>query len=198
MEESENVEFKSSLSLTKKILEALSAFSNCNGGSVIVGIDEKGHVKGIDIGGNTIENLANDIKRNTDPPLFPSINIEIFEEKKIIFIEVKESPIKPVFAFDRAFRRVGKTNQRLTSGEIRELSRFGVGYCYSAQTVENATIDDISTDSIKEFVEGAKERRGWSMFWFSVKWNFPLFEIANEVGGSAPIPPGFLRHRRQL
>jgi len=163
MEESENVEFKSSLSLTKKILEALSAFSNCNGGSVIVGIDEKGHVKGIDIGGNTIENLANDIKRNTDPPLFPSINIEIFEEKKIIFIEVKESPIKPVFAFDRAFRRVGKTNQRLTSGEIRELSRFGVGYCYSAQTVENATIDDISTDSIKEFVEGAKERRGWSI-----------------------------------
>ncbi|MBA7646936.1 hypothetical protein ES703_54704 [subsurface metagenome] len=82
IEESENVEFKSSLSLTNKILETLSAFSNCNGGRVIVGIDDKGHIKGMDIGRNTIENLANKIKRNTDPPLFPSINVEISEEKR--------------------------------------------------------------------------------------------------------------------
>jgi len=163
MEESENLEFKSSLSPTRKILETLSAFSNCKGGRVVVGIDDKGHVRGIDIGGNTIENLANEIKRKTNPPLFPSINVEISEEKNLIFIDAKESPIKPVFAFDRAFKRVGKTNQRLASGEIRELSRFGVGYCYSAQIVEDSTIDDISTDSIKEFVEGAKERRGWTI-----------------------------------
>ncbi|MEE9151739.1 MAG: ATP-binding protein [Thermoplasmata archaeon] len=76
---------------------------------------------------------------------------------------MKESPIKPVFAFDRAFKRVGKTNQRLTSNEIRELSRIGVGYCYSAQIVKGATIEDISTDSIEKFVERAKERRGWSI-----------------------------------
>ena len=163
IEESETVEFKTSLSETKKIIETLSAFSNGKGGRALVGIDDDGYVKGIDIGRNTIENLANDIKRNTDPPLFPSINIEIHEEKKIISIEVKESPIKPVFALGRAFKRVGKTNQRLTSSEIRELSRVGVGYCYSAQTVKGTTIEDISTDRIEKFVGKARKRRGWTI-----------------------------------
>ena len=161
--ESETVEFKLSLSKLKQILETLSAFSNGKGGKVLVGIDDNGCINGADIGRNTIENLANEIKRNSDPPLFPSITVEEHDKKKIISIGVKESPIKPVFAFDRAFKRVGKTNQRLTSSEIRELSRIGVGYCYSAQIVKDATIDDINTGSIEKFVGKARERRGWSV-----------------------------------
>ncbi|MDO9537477.1 MAG: helix-turn-helix domain-containing protein [Thermoplasmata archaeon] len=162
-EESETVEIKSSLIELKKILEALSAFSNSKGGKVFVGIDDSGQIKGVDIGKNTLENLANDIKRNTDPPLFPSIAVEVLEKKKIISIEVNESPIKPVFAFDRAFKRVGRTNQRLTSIELRELSRFGVGYCFTAQAVKGATLDDISEEAIRKFVETSKERRGWTV-----------------------------------
>ncbi len=162
-EESETIEFKSSLSETREILETLSAFSNGKGGRVIVGIDDRGRIKGVDIGKNTIENLANEIKRNTDPPLFPSITVEVYKNRNIISIEVNESRIKPVFAFDRAFKRVGKTNQRLTSSEIRELSRIGVGYCYSAQIVKGASIDDISTNKVERFVERARERRGWTI-----------------------------------
>ena len=111
--------------------------------------------------------MANEIKRNSDPPLFPSIIVEEHEKNTIVSIEVKESPIKPVFAFDRAFKRVGKTNQRLTSSEIRELSRLGVGYCYSTQIVKGVTIDDISTGRIEKFVEKAKERRGWTIDYVS-------------------------------
>lgn len=170
-EESETIEVKSSLLELKKILEALSAFSNSKGGKVLVGIDDSGLIKGVDIGKNTMENLANDIKRSTDPPLFPSLTVEELEKKKIISIEVKESPIKPVFALDRAFKRVGKTNQRLTSSDIRELSRIGVGYCYTAQDMNNATLDDVSDESIRRFVETSKERRGWTIE-YSDKWDF--------------------------
>jgi ATP-dependent DNA helicase RecG len=126
-------------------------------------VGDEGQIKGVDIGRNTIENLANEIKRNTDPPLYPSIVVEEHDTKKIITIEVAKSPIKPVFAFDRAYKRVGKTNQRLTSGEIRELARYGVAYCYSAQIVKGATIDDISSDRINKFMEQAKGRRGWTI-----------------------------------
>lgn len=38
--ESETIEFKSSLSEIKQILETLSAFSNGKGGIVLVGIDD--------------------------------------------------------------------------------------------------------------------------------------------------------------
>ena len=163
VEESETVEFKSSLAELKQILETLSAFSNGEGGRVFVGVGDEGQIKGVDIGRNTIENLANEVKRNTDPPLYPSIVVEEHDAKKIITIEVAKSPIKPVFAFDRAFKRVGKTNQRLTSGEIRELARYGVAYCYSAQIVKGATIDDISSGSVSKFVKQAKGRRGWTI-----------------------------------
>ena len=89
--------------------------------------------------------------------------VEEHDAKKIITIEVIKSPIKLVFALDKAFKIVGKTNQRLTSGEIRELARYGALYCYSAQIVKGATIDDISSGGVSKFVEQAKERRGWTI-----------------------------------
>ena len=62
--ESEEVEFKPSLSQMDKILECISAFSNTRGGIIVVGVSDKGKVLGVDIGKRTIENLANMIKQN--------------------------------------------------------------------------------------------------------------------------------------
>jgi ATP-dependent DNA helicase RecG len=62
--ESEEVEFKPSLSQMDKILECISAFSNTRGGIIVVGVSDKGKVLGVDIGKRTIENLVNTIKQN--------------------------------------------------------------------------------------------------------------------------------------
>ncbi|MCD6456688.1 MAG: ATP-binding protein [Methanophagales archaeon] len=53
----------------------VSAFSNANGGSILIGVSNDGKVIGVDIGRNTVEELANYIKRNTDPAIFPSVKI---------------------------------------------------------------------------------------------------------------------------
>ena len=81
MEESQQIEFKKSLAERKELLETISAFANSNGGKIFVGIEENkdGSVKeivGIRIRGKEIENLSNEIKQNTDPVIFPSIEIE--------------------------------------------------------------------------------------------------------------------------
>ena len=123
--ESETVEFKPSLSQTDKVIESISAFSNANGGTIVIGVSDKGEVLGADIGKRTIEILANRIKQNTDPVIYPSISIENVEGKNIIVIEVRESKSKPVFAFDKVYKRVGKSNQRVSSGEIRKLALEG-------------------------------------------------------------------------
>ncbi|HHX99826.1 MAG TPA: ATP-binding protein, partial [Methanothermobacter sp.] len=70
--EGENIEFKSSLSLYDEVLKAISAFSNKTGGTIFVGINDSHNVIGIDIGKNTLENLANDVKRETDPSVYPT------------------------------------------------------------------------------------------------------------------------------
>ena len=69
-EESEHLEFKESLRLKEEICQAVSAFSNANGGSILVGVLNDGKVIGVDIGRNTLEELANYVKRNTDPRFF--------------------------------------------------------------------------------------------------------------------------------
>lgn len=114
--ESETLEFRKSLAERKEILEAISAFANSNGGKIFIGIEGKknGSVKeigGVKIKGKEIESLANEIKQNTDPVIYPSIKMECTEGKSVLVIEVNESLLKPVFVkIDRipvAFKRVG-------------------------------------------------------------------------------------------
>ncbi len=120
--ESETVEFKPSLSQIDKIIESISAFSNTKGGRVLIGVSDKGEVLVVDIGKRTIENLANKIKQSTDPIVYPSIRVERIDNKRVIVVDVEESKQKPVLASGRAYRRVGRSNQKLGYGETRNLA----------------------------------------------------------------------------
>ena len=112
---------KTSFGEWKEITISLVAFANKGGGKVIVGLDDKGNTTNQTVGKNTIEDLTNKIKNNTDPVIYPSIIIKTFALGKITEIEVKEAEIKPVFAFNKAFVRVGKSNQKLSNQAIRNL-----------------------------------------------------------------------------
>ena len=56
--EGETIEFKKSLAETKEALHTLAAFASQRGGTVIFGVSPQGKVAGVDIGANTLENLA--------------------------------------------------------------------------------------------------------------------------------------------
>jgi len=157
--ESETVEFKPSLSQTDKVIESISAFSNANGGTIVIGVSDKGEVLGADIGKRTIEILANRIKQNTDPVIYPSISIENVEGKNIIVIEVRESKSKPVFAFDKVYKRVGKSNQRVSSGEIRKLALEGKKVYWDEEICEDASLEDIDEDKVRWYLERREEIR---------------------------------------
>jgi len=157
--ESETVEFKPSLSQTDKIMECVSAFSNANGGTIVIGVSDKGEVLGADIGKRTIESLANRIKQNTDPAIYPSISVENVEGKNIIVIEVRESKSKPVFAFDKVYKRVGKSNQRVSSGEIRKMALEGKKIYWDEEICEGANLEDIDEDKVRWYLERREEIR---------------------------------------
>lgn len=75
--ESETLEFKPSLSQSKGIIKTISAFSNTKGGSIIIGADDRGNIIDVNIGKKTVEGLANKIKQNTDPQIYPSISLNM-------------------------------------------------------------------------------------------------------------------------
>jgi len=170
--ESETVEFKPSLSQTGNILECVSAFSNTKGGILVIGVRDTGEVIGVDIGKRTLESLANTIKQNTDPVIYPSISVENVEGKNVIVIEVEESKSKPMFAFDKVYKRVGRSNQRVTSDEIRKLALEGKRIYWDEEVCEGANLEDIEEDKVRWFLKEARRER---------ELNIPMDASVDEV-----------------
>ena len=158
-DEKENVEFKTSLE-HDAIMKAISAFSNKRGGTIIVGISDQHDIVGVDIGRNTLENLANNIRRETNPQVFPYINDLDIDGKKVIEIEVSESNSKPVFYRDKAYIRVGRSNQKLSSTEIRRLiTNEHAIKSWDEQVLEDATFEDIDNKKLANFLKIAILKR---------------------------------------
>jgi ATP-dependent DNA helicase RecG len=158
--ETQCLEFKESSGLKDEIGETISAFSNSDGGTVIIGVSNSGGVHGVDIGKNTLEELANYIKRNTDPQAFPSVKIQEIGGKKVVMIEVEESQEKPVFFKNHAYKRVGKTNQRISSSELRKLAKeSGERVYWDEQICEDASLEDIEEDKVRWYLERREKIR---------------------------------------
>ena len=158
--ESESVEFKKSTSLIREGIETLCAFANHKGGRLFFGIHDNGTVLGQQVADDTLKNLANAIKLNTDPKLYPRIEKITIDEKTCILVTIEESPLKPHLAYGRAFIRVGAANQRLDREHYEYLlqQRFN-GYGFDYQTQPRAGIDDLDLDTLYEFLETANSVR---------------------------------------
>lgn len=125
-----------------------------------MGVNNNRNIVGVDIGKNTLENLANNIRRQTDPQIFPSLDYSKQEGKNIISIEVSESNSKPVFYRDKAYIRVGRTNQRLSSTEIRNLiTNEHRVTSWDEQVIEEASFEDIDRDKLTDFLKLASLKR---------------------------------------
>lgn len=121
LKESENIELKKSFSEWKEIIISLVAFANRKGEKIIDGIDDLGEFVNMKVGKNTIEDFVNKVKQHSDPVLYPSINVMEFALGEYVEIEVQESDNKPVFAFDKAYIRTGKSNLKISNTHLREL-----------------------------------------------------------------------------
>jgi len=162
--ESETLEFKESLALKDEIGEGVSALSNTSGGMILVGVNDRSEIVGVQTGKKTLEDLANYIKTNTDNHVFPKIALVSLEDKEIIIIEVKESTEKPVFFKGKAYIRVGKSRHQLSASEIRTLAKESGKRVYWDELVsENATLADIDEEKVKWFLRKAKFERNFEI-----------------------------------
>ena len=100
------------------------------------------------------------MKENTDPHVYPEVKIYQLADKNVIGISVKESDDKPVFFKDRAFQRVGRTNQRISSGKIRELAKQErVKLRWDEQVCEGANMEDIDEEKVERFLDRRERLR---------------------------------------
>ena len=153
--ESQFLEYKTSLGEIKSIVESVAAFATSQGGTICVGIAPDGKRVGVQLGRTTLEDLARDIKINTEPQQYPSITFEGIDNNVVINVQVDASPIKPVFAYGKSFIRVGRSNQQLSRDEIMRLMEQTTGHTWDAMPLAELSINDLSTNAIHDFLKRA-------------------------------------------
>ncbi|MCK4329133.1 putative DNA binding domain-containing protein [candidate division WOR-3 bacterium] len=163
--ESENLEFKKSVGEWKEIVKTVAAFSNTNGGRIIVGVSKSGKIVGMEIGKSTIEDLTNKIVVNTDPKVYPKIAAEKIGEKNVIVIEVNESTDKLVLAFGRPFKRVGKSTIRMSKDEYERIiiEKHKEELRFDNRICKEACWEDIDDKKVKQFLKRAETERNYDI-----------------------------------
>jgi ATP-dependent DNA helicase RecG len=190
--EKETVELKSSLSSANEIIETVSAFANTKGGKIVIGVDDAGKIRGMEIGKGTIENLTNNIAQKTEPKTHPEITVQEIDGKKIIVIDVKESREKPILASGRPFVRVGKSTRKMSKEEYESLilKKHRDKLQFDTEICKEAGLKDLDDKKVKTYLELREKNRNISS---RIKMPVNRFLVnVKAVSGGKPTNAGIL------
>lgn len=157
--ESETLELKRSLGELREIVETVGAFANASGGTILVGLSPQKEIIGVQIGTDTLESLANTIKQNTDPAALPSISTVQVKGKQVIVLQIEGSSVKPVLAYNKPFKRVGRSNHILSSSEMAKLVLESTSTSWDAEIVEGIDLSCIVDRGVQKFLTTAVQER---------------------------------------
>lgn len=149
--ENQHVEFKSNFNVD--VLESLVAFANTEGGTVYIGISDKGKITGVNLNDESIQHWVNEIKSKTEPALLADANLIEIEGKKIVLFSVKEYPIKPISLQGRYYKRIRNSNHLLSTVEIANMSLSSLQLSWDSYLAYGKTLDDLDIETINKFIE---------------------------------------------
>lgn len=122
------LEFKESLN-HKEIGKSICAFANSDGGKILLGVTDKGEIKGITIN-NKFSSQIQTIARNIDPSLV--VHFEIIDNIGIIYVPLGKD--KPYLVGGSFYIRQGSNSQKLNRNEIIDFLQNVNKISYEKQT----------------------------------------------------------------
>ena len=155
LNESNTIEFKESFD--REAVVTAGAFANTRGGSIYIGITDRGKVVGALIGAESLKEWANTISQSTEPRLIPEIEEQSHDGKPVVAIHIKENPLKPVSVRGRCYRRVGSSNRVMQPHEIAELHLQSIGSSWDLTPAPGATLADLDFAKVADYIRKANE-----------------------------------------
>jgi len=89
--------------------------------------------------------------------LIVDAEIHEIENKNVVAIIVKESPIKPISCKGICYLRIKNSNRKLTPKEVAELYLQTIGSSWDSYSVRDAKIEDIDSEKVNEYIKFANE-----------------------------------------
>lgn len=159
--ESDQVEFKTSFN--DEVIVSLVAFSNTKGGSVYIGVTDKGEVKGLQTGAETIQGWINDIKNKTNPAIIPDIETISIQDKLVVVLRIGEYPIKPVSIKGRYYKRVVNSNHLMSIEELANEHLKTINSSWDYYPDPNHGLEAISFEKVKRFIRNVEQQKQGSL-----------------------------------
>lgn len=151
--------------LPKKLLETISAFSNMQGGTIILGLSEKNGFRPAE--GFDADRMYAQMQTIGDA-FTPVVRMEVermrFDGRTMVVARVPEMPgrLRPCYItrrgqYDGAFVRSDDGNRHLTPYEVDRLSESQYQPQHDIEPVEAAAIDDLDAGTLEAIVARARE-----------------------------------------
>ncbi|MDR1167400.1 MAG: putative DNA binding domain-containing protein [Heliobacteriaceae bacterium] len=153
--EGHTCEFKQDIDFDKTkentpLYKTISAFSNTDGGTVYLGVDDEGKIVGIELSKGKEEQIASGIAYNFH--IYPTIERINYNGLDILKITVNKSDNPPVKYEGIAYKRVGKVNRKMTESEEKSLSLDKIGW---DKICSQYTLSDVDEATYKLFISRA-------------------------------------------
>src|SRR3989304_10181161 len=176
--ESETIEFKKSTAELKEAVISIVAMLNKHGqGEVYFGISNDGKVVSQDIGRMTIKEVTQAVVDNTEPKVYPKVEVRKIEGKDCMVVEAKGNN-GPYFAYGRAYLRVGESNKGMSPQDVEERILEKRKFLWDKEVSEK-TLADVNKEAVKEFMRKAKTAKRVDFEFVDVKTTLHKLHLLN-------------------
>ena len=148
MRESRALEYKKNISNT--FLKTVSAYANYRTGEIIFGIDDNGHVVGIENVEDACLDIENRINDSISPK--PDYSLDINKRTSVITLTVKEGLYKPYFYKSKAYKRNDSATIEVDSLELTRLILEGQNKSFESLRSKK---QDLSFKSLEKAFQSA-------------------------------------------
>lgn len=152
MAEQHNIEYKESWH--DRNLKEICAFANTTGGTLFIGIDDKGGAVGVINSKSLLEKLPN--KMRDILGICPELELLNQDGKDIIKITIQPS-ISAINYEGRYYLRIGSISQELSGNALTDFLLRKTGQTWDNILELSATLDDIDEEAVELFIKASEE-----------------------------------------
>jgi predicted HTH transcriptional regulator len=154
--EDSRAQFKENFTNSDQLAAEMVAFSNAQGGCIIIGVSDDGDIKGLSK--KDIQRLnqliSNTATENIKPLITPLTGIVTIEDKLILVIEVKKGINKPYCTNKNVFfTKVGADKRKISCEELLRLFQDSGHLSADEMLIPDSTVDDINYFIFNKFFE---------------------------------------------
>ncbi len=150
--EGNTIEFKESLPVPAELAKAMVAFANTDGGWLLVGVTDRGDVRGVTFGDREAQLVLNVARNNCVPHLQPTTETVELDDKTVAVIRVERGRQKPYQANERIYVRIGASTRVATQVELLSMLQESGLLSFDQLPVLNATLDDLDLDKARDYL----------------------------------------------